>query len=246
MIVVAVVGLLALLLISGSSGTGANAASQTLISCGAGIPAVKCNPSLAPGPNPVPVGGWQVPSVPTVSVPTTEQCASSFLSSTELGLLNARFGGIQCFLIKSSSTWVIFGAGTSMTSLAPNTPSPGGSMLAIETCASTNANCLDPNLIHSFADFTVYYPPFPGSGQSTLQELISPTLINVYNGFCGNFIFDTANSSWYLGNAVNESIFRAGGQVTGAVVTPPSVSGSTAEGSPFPAEMVTSCQTPAQ
>lgn len=193
--------------------TGSSESATPLQSCLPGIPLVKCNVSLyspPPGVTPPPV----TDSFP-LDVPQTVDCGSTFFDSVTSATLTDRFGSIYCFRFISGDRWIVFGDGMSVTS--PDfEATPGGSMIAVDACATGDTTCLDPGVLHSFADFVVSYPPNPLSGRSNLQDVGAGHLIQVLNGFCGLFTFDVTTLQWYGASADDLAALESAVPVTPA------------------------------
>jgi hypothetical protein len=197
---------------------------QPLASCGAGIPAVKCNPQLYSPPlsaqaSPAPVPSGSADEPPMVA------CKPGFFDSAASGDLARQFGSLDCFTFANTASWVVVSDGMSQsTGLA----SPGGSVVAVENCAKTEATCLDPLVVHQFGDFTVYFPPNPSSGRSNLQATFSGRFLWISVANCGLFTFDITTGAWYGHDDATMASLINGTGTPSSVKAPASVSGSDA------------------
>lgn len=221
-------GVVALVLIVGTAhatgiGLSAGSAAVTgLRDCGPGIPLVKCNESLYKAP---PRSSSQPsPGIVPQDVPTMVRCGATFFDSETQGKLAVQFGGIECFGLVGGTRWIVFGDGMSSSS-ADFEASRGGSVLAVEQCATADSACLDPSALHSFGDFVVSYPPKPMSGRSSLQGTDGDHLVQVVNGFCGLFVFDVRTLHWYDATSQTIAGLEAGTSVVPAVPRRPTVPG---------------------
>jgi len=221
-------GVVALVLVVGTAqATGialsaSSGAATGLRDCGPGIPLVKCNESLYAPPSRF----SPQPSVGVIpqDVPTTVSCGSTFFDPETQANLTDRFGGIECFRFVGRTRWIVFGDGMSASS-ADFEASPGGSMIAVDSCVEGDSRCLDPNALHSFSDFVVSYPPRPMSGRSDLQGADADHLLQVVNGFCGLFVFDIETLQWYGATSQTIAALQAGASVAPAAPTRPTVPG---------------------
>ncbi len=221
----------------------ANAAAAHVVGCGTGVPLEKCNPVLDPSfntplPSSVPLPSTKAPA-PSQATP----CRSSFFAPGELSELTARFGDISCFELKSAGPWIIVGDGmTTNSPIRPLPPTRGGSIIAVDACSPANSSCLSPATPHAFNDFTVYYPPAPSTGDMSLMTTVGADLVNVADGSCGSFTFDTTTGKWYATSPANATSMQDGAFPT-PVVVPAPVSGSVALTSAAPQGLSQSCST---
>lgn len=211
--------------------------------CGVGVPANKCNPIVSPTTAPAPPGSTipqtaipPPPSTGVASLPATPpitQCGAGFFTSAELQRLSAHFGMENCFKFDGSNQWIIFGNGESVTS--PGTPppaAPGGSMVAVLECSTSDAGCLSATSAHLFSSFTVYYPPNPG--RSVLLGSYGEGILQIANGGCSVFLFDVNTLTWYRGTASEAQSLAKGDPLSGAVTVPPPATGAAAQAQAAP------------
>lgn len=122
-------------------------------------------------------------------------CGPHFLSPSSTAQLTRQFGGLSCFRIKGQDRWIIVGNGMSQTA-ATLRGTPGGSIVAIESCARTDSACLNPNVPRSFRAFEVSRAATMLKLQSTVgTRLLTMTSYN--SDQCGLLIFDLRSLSWY-------------------------------------------------
>ncbi len=127
------------------------------------------------------------------------------------------------------------GTGEYLDSPAPG-PAPGGEMVAVETCSSTDAACLDPQTTRSFDDsFTVSYPPDPSTPNGgKLETTFGTHLLYFLNSDCNIFTVDLGDLSWHGRSQADVDNLRSG-RPDPAVRTPPHTTGSRAAHQPAPA-----------
>jgi len=221
-----------------------SAADQTILSCGRGVPSEKCNPSLDPTyGTPLPSSN-PVPNAPAPQSPNTTNCGANFFSQQEITDLQGRFGMLHCFGLLDTNQWVVIGNGESINSTdTPPPASVGGSIIAVETCAPGDAACLGANTQHSFSQFSVFYPPEPSTGNMTFMTMTGTSLIDVTDGTCGSFTFNTTNEEWYATSPSSIAELLSGGTPPSAVLSPPSATGSAATTRNAPNSVSTSCFT---
>lgn len=183
-----------------SAASFANASNPThpVASCVKGMSKAKCTSftralnSYAAHP---PAVRRVAPVRPDVIPATLISCGPRFLSPSSAAQLTRRFGGLSCFRIKGQDRWIIVGNGMSQTA-ATLRGTPGGSMVAIESCARTDSACLNPNALRSFSAFEVSRAATMLKLQSTVgTRLLTMTSYNSYQ--CGLLIFDLRSLSWY-------------------------------------------------
>jgi len=206
--------------------------------CGVGEALSKCGATTSV-PNIIPGGGSTVPTVISSPAPVTRACATSFFDQDDEAALTNQFGGNFCLFVQDTKTWVVVGSGESVTSPTAYQPTPGGSMIAVERCAANDQSCLDPNVVHSFSNFTVYFPPVPSSGDLHLLQFLTPTEMQLSVAFCGVYVFDTANGEWYAGNTSAPNNDEDTTQAS--IPTPSPESGKQAESTSAP-KSVGSCE----
>lgn len=231
-----------LAIISLSSVPPSTAASDSLVSCGNGVPALKCNPSLdptygaaLPTTNPAPTSS--APAGPAGAV-----CSSTFFSSDTWSQLTSQFGLIDCFNLPGSNQWIIVGDGMSTTSSQePPPPSSGGAMVAVESCSASDASCLSASTQHDFGQFTVYYPPNPSVGEMNIATTVGSNLVNLIDGVCGSFTFDSTNGEWFPTSPSTLSALTTPDVSAVPVESPAPTAGTSALLSPAPATISGSC-----
>ncbi len=114
-------------------------------------------------------------------------------------------------------------------------------MIAGESCNSSDATCLNPDLPHNFSSFTVSYPPDPSSGSFEVPVIVSSHLVNTTDGSCGSFTFDSAAGKWYATTPQSVTELSSGKSIPAAVAAPASVSGTVALSNPAPHADLGSC-----
>ena len=147
--------------------------------------------------NSKPVTGPPITSPPDVPPlppsPNIVNCGQYFLSGSELALLQKQFGLVGCFQFMGQRTWVLWGNGESQVA-PPVVPSPGGVVVALDTCAAGDQTCMNANAPHPLSAWTLYYPPGPISmGSVNLQRTIGGRLLFM-TGMCG--VFDIVEHVW--------------------------------------------------
>lgn len=235
------VGLVSSLLLSFNGGLSFEhtSSSTPAISCGRGIPAEKCNPQLAPPLKPLPKVNPK-PVSPTPTGPQGKQCGMGFFTQQQQTEMTKQFGSISCLGL--ANQWIVVGDGMQTNpATIPPPPSPGGAIIAVLTCNANNASCLSSTATHDFTQFTVSYPPNPSVGRMDLQTTMNSHLINVTDGSCGSFTFDTTNLKWYTTTPGAVSELSAGTQLPSPVQTPPSVTGAVALATAAPSAYTASC-----
>jgi hypothetical protein len=156
------------------------------------VPVQKCHPAPT-APHAVPPQPIAPPQAQWVSPPSVS-CGTAFFSADTMATLNNRFGSIECFRFEGGLTWIVLGDGMS-TASADSTP--GGAMVATLRCRAADAACLDPAAAHSFAGFTVSYPPKAATSPERLQTTFGGRLLSVSDAYCGLFVFDLSTLQWY-------------------------------------------------
>jgi len=101
-------------------------------------------------------------------------------------------------------------------------------MIAVETCSTGDAACLNPDALHNFSAFRVSYPPDPTSGLLQVETTDRDHLIGLSLGYCGIFSFSTSTFRWYETTPTLVSELSSGKNVPNPVAAPPSVPGGTA------------------
>jgi len=172
-------------------------------------------------------------------------CGPGFFGVATEAELTAQFGYFTCELISPLDAWLLIGSGTAQPetlTTAPDgsgmyTTAPGGSIIGVDRCGTTDTNCLDPNIQHTFGEFTVYYPPDPSTNPLQLVALDPPDFAAVINASCGEFYFDISNGDWYPDVGANIN-----GSPTGVTTsTPLPTTGAEALSAPAPSPINTSC-----
>ena len=214
--------------------------STPVVNCGPGIPAEKCNPQLAPPLKPLPTVHPK-PKSPAPIGPQGTFCGRGFFIPQQFSEMERQFGSISCFGV--GDQWIVVGEGQQINpSTLPPPPTQGGAIIAVETCSSGDATCLNPNTPHNFSAFTVSYPPDPTSGSLQVETTDPDHLIGLILGHCGIFSFSTSTRSWYKTTPNLVSELSSGKNVPAPVAAPPSVPGSTALSSTAPIGDPQSCQ----
>lgn len=158
----------------------------------AAVPTSSTGPGSTPTLSPTTSAPWASPS--------RIACEDAFFPASTWATLNQRFGDTQCFRFTGERQWVVFGDGDSFTT--PAALAPGGVMTAVLDCGVTDSTCLDPGAPHSFADFTVYYPPRPQT-PGTLLATSGGRLLQITVGPCGPLVFDLQSRQWFRGLAAD-------------------------------------------
>jgi hypothetical protein len=209
-------------------------AAATGSECSPLIPANKCNPTVPPGTT-VPGTTVPPPAPGTGSAATklTTTCGPTFFTSTERSTLTTRFGLLTCFRFDQSDQWVVFGDGMTVTKGSPDTAAPGGAMVAVLKCSTSDSACSNTDVTHSFTSFQVSYPPDPSSGRSNLGAVEADGVLLIENGHCSMFDFDLNTLNWYPGTA-SDTQSIAVGNIPAAISVPPQTTGATAVSEPAP------------
>jgi len=175
-------------------------------------------------------------------------CGTGFFSAEQQAALTAQFGLYTCERDTTSDYWFVIGSGTAQPETATTvvngvslfSVAPGGSMVAVEECAATDAACVDPTTQHNFADFTVYYPPNPSTDPLQLSAMLGPNLAALNDATCGEFLFDITSGTWYKDSVTNATDLTDGAAVS-AVATPSSADGATALAASSPTPVLSGC-----
>ncbi len=212
--------------------------STPAVSWGRGIPAEKCNPELAPPLRTMPQRVPK-PKSPAPLGPKDRLCGRYFFISQQLYQMRIHFGSISCFGL--GDRWVIVGDGqqTNPATLPPP-PTVGGAIIAVEQCEPNDTMCLSPDVPHSFSDFTVSYPPDP-AGQLEVADLATLQLINVTDGGCGSFTFDTVTRRWYTTTPSSVAELSSAKDMPSPIKVPPSVPATVALSASAPHADLGSC-----
>lgn len=168
-------------------------------------------------------------------------CKPGFFTKAQAQLLAQQFGFIECFRFTGENNWVLIGNG-----LPPNPPplvsTSGGIIIALEKCASSDATCLSPSTVHTFSDFTVYYPPRPRiDGFTNLASTFYGNLLSIGDGtFCSPITFDMTNGKWYPKTASMKLLETNPGSVK-SLKAPAPVTGTEALTQEAPPATVSAC-----
>jgi hypothetical protein len=166
-----------------------------------------------------------LPSTPWPSL-TVVPCGSGFFSESQAADLTSTFGGYTCWSVEGSDQWVVVGSGQNETSPTA-AAAPGGEIVAVETCATTDSSCLDANSLHNFDQFTVYYPPDPDTYSLSLVLRASTTLFQFIDPYCGSFLFQSTTGNWYPFSQANAQAIGDGVAMQ-TVSSPPPLDGASA------------------
>lgn len=234
---IATLSIAALMLVAGFAGllslgaTKPSVASSPPVNCGHGIPTEKCDLSLYTPFNLQPPSQPIKPPTPFWPSPSIVSCGSTFFSAATADTLKKKFGTIRCFKFSGKSIWIVTGDGG-----APDGQSatPGGAIVAVDSCASGDLACLDPNTQHDFSAFTVSYPPRPNSYPTNTEATFGGRLLYIADADCGLFTFDTSTRQWFGHSPADiDSRMSDIGQAT-PVAAPPAVMGNKAIQNPAP------------
>ncbi len=212
--------------------------STPALSCGRGIPAEKCNPELAPPLRPLPLKVTKPKSTAPLG-PKDRLCGRYFFISQQLHQMRIHFGSISCFGL--GDRWIIVGDGqqTNPATLPPP-PTVGGAIIAVEQCEPNDTMCLNSNVPHSFSNFTVSYPPNPAV-QLEVADFATLQLINVTDGGCSSFTFDTVTRRWYTTTPSSVAELSSAKDMPSPIKAPPSVTANIALSAPSPHADLGSC-----
>lgn len=234
---VAILSIVALVLVAGFMGlvprgaTQQSVASSPLVNCGRGIPAEKCDPSLYTPFNLQPPAQPIKPPTPFWPSSSIVSCGSTFFSTATGDLLRKQFGTIRCFKFSDKSNWIVTGDGGTPDG---QSATPGGAIIAVDSCVTGDSACLDPNTQHDFGGFTVSYPPLPNSFPTNTEATFGGRLLYIADAYCGLFTFDTSTGQWFGHSAADIDSRMSGiGQAT-SVAAPPAVMGNVAIQNPAP------------
>lgn len=200
-------------------------------SCGAGIPAVKCDPG---GPVAGPENRPVAVSAPAAYWPSTDPvaCATSFFSPAAVARLSSRFGSLSCFRFADDERWIVVSDG-----MQPDGdgPAPGGAVVAVSTCAgAARSRCLDPAATHDFGGFVVARPPDPRAWPVRLQTSFGSRLLYLADGSCGVVTLDVRTLRW-LGRSTATIDSALAGGMPPSLAAPAPVGGARALSEPIPA-----------
>jgi hypothetical protein len=167
-------------------------------------------------------------------------CGATFFTAAEAKQLAGTFGLISCFRITGQDQWILLGSG--MSTAASGGAAPGGAIVAVESCPSGDAACLNPGTTHSFSSFVVTRPPDPLARPLELQTVAGNSVLLLSTAPCGLFSFDVRSLQWYGGSAsaVQALLAHPGGQRP--VSTTATMTGAQALGARPPAGPATGCR----
>jgi len=217
---------------SGVPDVSSTTSTATRPSCPPGMPSTKCaaiqNAPYHPMPSTLP------PDAPPPR-PVPESCGASFFDKSSQAILSQQFGTYSCFRFDGGNQWVVAATGEYLDSPTPS-PAPGGQMIAVETCSTTDAACLDPHNTRSFDDaFTVSYAPEPSTPHGgKLETSFGTHLVEFRNGDCNVFIVDLRDLSWH-GHSQTDMDQLSASRPDPVVPTPPHTTGSRAAHQAAPA-----------
>jgi hypothetical protein len=126
-------------------------------------------------------------------------CGATFFTAAEAKQLTSTFGLISCFRLTGQDQWILIGNGLATTTPAP-TAAPGGAIVAVESCASGDAACLNPDATRGFSSFVVTRPPDPLARPLELQTVAGHSVLVLSAAPCGLFSFDVNSLQWYGGS----------------------------------------------
>ncbi|HEY6789029.1 MAG TPA: hypothetical protein VI365_17120 [Trebonia sp.] len=156
--------------------------------------------------------------------------------------LTARFGNITCFRFSEGRSWVIVGNGVSTTA-ATMQRSPGGAIVAVETCAAVSKACLNADSTHTFSAFTVFRAPDPATMPLNLWAPFGTDVLLFSNASCGVFDFDIATHQWYRGLMADTQRLLSSPRSLAPVAAGRSIPGSRALVTGVPAASTSACFT---
>ena len=115
---------------------------------------------------------------------------SAFLSPADLATVTLWFGPNQSCLRWTHSWFVLVSSSMN--------PSPGGAVLLVDTCRSTDISCLQNGTPHPLSDFRAYPLPDPTVvGAQVLGRYVNDTLWVVPDNRCGGVVFDLNTDHFY-------------------------------------------------
>jgi hypothetical protein len=135
-------------------------------------------------------------SSPSTSLPSSSDdvlsCGANFFSSTDEASLTQSFGPSQaCMFLVAANTWV------DLVSATYQSPSPGGAVLLVDTCAVADLSCSDPSSQHYLSSFTAY--PLPDSSAINVQvfQYLDSKDVIIPDGACRAIMFNLATDLFY-------------------------------------------------
>jgi hypothetical protein len=155
-------------------------------------------------------------------------CGASFFSSATVAALQAHFGGLSCFRFVGRDSWIMVGSGETV---AGGSAAPGGSIVAVERCTASDAQCLSATATRDFAAFTVAYGPKPDSWPERLGATFGGRLLLISDASCGLYLFDVNSLKWFPAggpNPVTVGALMNNGNAAGPAQTPATRAGSAA------------------
>jgi len=168
-------------------------------------------------------------------------CGATFFTAAEAKQLTSTFGLISCFRITGQDQWILLGNG--MSAAASGLAAPGGAIVAVESCPSGDATCLNPGATRSFSSFVVTRPPDPQARPLELQTVAGNSVLLLSTAQCGLFSFDVGSLRWYGGTAAAVHALLAHPSGQRPVVTTPTMTGAQALGARPPAGPPAGCRT---
>jgi hypothetical protein len=127
------------------------------------------------------------------------KCGATFFTAAEARRLASTFGLLSCFRITGQDQWILLGSGMSVA--ASGAPAPGGAIVAVGSCRSGDATCLNPGATRSFSSFVVTRPPDPQARPLELQTIAGNSVLILSAAHCGLFSFEVTTLRWYGGTA---------------------------------------------
>ena len=155
-----------------------------------------CTGSTAPSTTTTKSSTTTTSTITTTHVTTTStglHCGGGpdFFSPADLATVTRWFGPNQLCL-RWTHTWVV------LVSSSMNAPSPGGAVLLVDTCRSTDFRCLQNGTPHPLSDFRAYPLPDPTVvGAQVLGRYVNDTLWVVPDNRCGGVVFDLNTDHFY-------------------------------------------------
>ena len=167
-------------------------------------------------------------------------CGAAFFTAAQAKQLMSTFGLISCFRITGQDQWILLGNG--MSAATSGLAAPGGAIVAVESCPSGDAACLNPDATRGFSSFVVTRPPDPQARPLELQTVAGNSVLVLAAAPCGLFGFDVRSLQWYGGSAsaIHALLAHPSGQRP--VATTPTMTGAQALGARPPAGPAAGCQ----
>jgi hypothetical protein len=210
------------------------------LSCTGQMSAAKCKAvqeaaRSLPAQNAAPAAARPAPN--TVGV---TNCGATFFTAAGAKQLTSTFGLISCFRITGQDQWILLGNGMSTAASGP--AAPGGPIVAVESCPSGDATCLNPGATRSFSSFVVTRPPDPQARPLELQTVAGNSVLLLSTAHCGLLSFDVRSLQWYGGtaSAVHGLLTHPGGERP--IAAAPAMTGAQALGARPPAGPPAGCR----